>query len=248
MSWSSEHQSNSWVTEEPALKSTPSESFVSLWAYCRLGLQPYHPQNNGQLEWAHQTLICMIGKLHKDQKTEWLKHVPELVHAYNSMGSAITRYSPHYLIFRCQPHLPIDFYFSMIRGIKKHQCVDHYIAKLHDWLWETLKEAQMQSTSEAERQKWHYDRKANAILLEPGDLVLAKANTYRGRRKVKGWWELYKVECQVAEGIPSYLVKNQQTGCSWVLHWNQLFLIILPEGTHLCMLCRPSGQGALPPP
>ena len=77
-------------------------------------------------------------------------------------------------------------------------------------------EAQMQSTSEAERQKRYYNRKANAISLEPGDLVLAQADTYRGRRKVKDQWEeeLYKVECQIMEGISSYLMKNQQTGCS----------------------------------
>ena len=74
----------------------------------------------------------------------------------------------------------------------------------------------MPSTSEAERKKGHYDRKANAILLDPGDLILAKANAYRGRRKVKDWWvkELYEVEHQIAEGIPSYLMKNQWTRCS----------------------------------
>ena len=73
----------------------------------------------------------------------------------------------------------------------------------------------MQCTSEAEGQIWYYYRKANAVSLEPGDLALAKADAYRGRRKVKDWWEEepYNVECQIAEGIPSYLVKNQQTGC-----------------------------------
>ena len=78
----------------------------------------------------------------------------------------------------------------------------------------------MQSTSEAERQKWYYDRKPNTVSLEPGDLVLAKAETYQGRRKVKDWWEeeLYEVEHQVAEGIPSYLMKNQWTGQSKILH------------------------------
>ena len=68
-------------------------------------------------------------------------------------------------------------------GMKKHQCVDHYIAKLHKRQRETFKEAQVQSTSEAERQKWYYVRKANAISLEPGDLVLAKANAYMGGGK-----------------------------------------------------------------
>ena len=72
----------------------------------------------------------------------------------------------------------------------------------------------MQSTSEAERQKWHYDTKAITISLEPGELVLVKANTYREWRKVKDWWEeqQYEVEHQVAEGIPTYLMKNQWTG------------------------------------
>ena len=52
---------------------------------------------------------------------------------------------------------------------------------------------------EAERQKQHYNRKANAISLVPGDLVLAKVNTYRGRRKMNDQWveELYEVECQI---------------------------------------------------
>ena len=40
-----------------------------------------------------------------------------------------------------------------------------------------FEEAQVQSTSEVERQKWHYDRKAKTVSLELGDLVLAKAST-----------------------------------------------------------------------
>ena len=81
--------------------------------------------------------------------------------------------------------LSIDFSFPVIRDAEKHWCVDYYIAELHDQLQEVFKEVQMQSTSEAERQKWYYGRKANAILLETGDLVLAKADTYKGKRKVK---------------------------------------------------------------
>ena len=74
----------------------------------------------------------------------------------------------------------------------------------------------MQSMSEAERQKWYYDRKASAVLLETGDLVLAKANTCKGKIKVKDQWEEepYEVVCQVVDGIPSYLMKNQWTGVS----------------------------------
>ena len=89
--------------------------------------------------------------------------------------------------------------------MRKCQHIDHHIAELCEWLWEAFKEVQVQSTSEAERQKYYYGRKANAISLEPGDLVLAKADTFKGKRKVKDWWE-----CQVAEGIPSCLMKTSR--------------------------------------
>ena len=102
------------------------------------------------------------------------------------------------------------------------------------------------STSEVERQKQHYDRKASAISLEPGDVVLTKFNAYRGRRKVKDQWkeEPYKVEYQVAECIPSYLMKNQLTGCSRILHQMDLFSLLWQRGIISVWLCRPSGPGA----
>ena len=124
---------------------------------------PYHTQANGQVDQAHQTLMCMIGKLCKDQKADWPKHLSELVHAYNSMRSVITGYSPHCLMFRCRPCLPVGFYFPMISGTEKHWHVDYYIADLCKQLWEAFKEAQAQSMSQAERQKQYYDIKANAI-------------------------------------------------------------------------------------
>ena len=85
---------------------------------CKVRTSPYHAQTNGQAESAHQTLMCMIGKLSKDWKVYWPKHLPKLVHAYNSMRQAITRYSPHYLMFGCWPSLPVNFYFPIIKGTK----------------------------------------------------------------------------------------------------------------------------------
>ena len=202
---------------------------MGIW---KVRTSPYHAQTNGQVEWAHQMLMHMIGKLSKDWKADWPKHLPELVHAYNSTRSAITRYSLTLFDIWAPTTLTHWLLFTHDKGHEKHQHVDHYIAELPEWLWEAFKEAQVQSTSEAERQKWYYDRKANMVLLEPGDLDLAKANAYRGRRKVKDWWEEepYEMECQVAEGIPSYLMKNQQTGCSWVLHKIDFFSSLPTEG------------------
>ena len=197
---------------------------------------PYHPQTNGQVEQAHQMLMQMIGKLGKDWKADWPKHLLEWVHAYNSTRSGVTRYSPHYLMFGWWLHLPINICFPTIASTAELHYVNHYIADLCEQLCEAFKEVQVQSTSEAERQRWYYDHKVNAISLELGDLVLDKANVYKGRRKVKDQWkeETYEVECRTAECIPSCLVKNMQTGGSWVLQRNCPFSLPHNGGSLVC--------------
>ena len=41
----------------------------------------YHPQGNSQVEWAHQTLGRMIGKLEDEYKGQWPRHLLKLTHA-----------------------------------------------------------------------------------------------------------------------------------------------------------------------
>ena len=60
----------------------------------------HHPHGNDQVEHAHQTLERMIGKLEDEFKGQWPKHLSKLTCAYNLTQSAVTSYSPHFLMFR----------------------------------------------------------------------------------------------------------------------------------------------------
>ena len=64
-----------------------------------------------------------------------------------------------------------------------------YIASVRYRLRSTLWEAQAQSTAEACQQKGYYDRKIGAVNLKPGNLVLVKADAWKGKRKIKDRWE-----------------------------------------------------------
>ena len=66
----------------------------------QLQTTPYHPQMNGLVKRLHQTIIHMIGKLGEDKKADWPSHLAEIAHTYNATQSAVTGYSPHYLMFR----------------------------------------------------------------------------------------------------------------------------------------------------
>ena len=75
------------------------EELCSAFGIQKCRTTAYHAQCNGQVERFHQTLFRMIGKLSADKKAQWELHLPELLQAYNSTRSAVTGYSPHYLMF-----------------------------------------------------------------------------------------------------------------------------------------------------
>ena len=92
------------------------DEMFKILAAKKLQTTPYHPQTNGLVERLHQTIIRMIEKLGKDKKANWSGHLAEIVQAYNATHSAMTGYSPHYLMFRQRPRLPVDFYFPTFMG------------------------------------------------------------------------------------------------------------------------------------
>ena len=75
--------------------------------------------------------------------------------------------------------------------------------------------------AEAYEQKWYYDRKIGAVNLKPGDLVLVKADAFKGKRKIKDRWEEDTLEVvhQIETEVPSYKVANQH-GKSCIFYQN----------------------------
>ena len=88
------------------------------------------------------------------------------------------------------PRLPVNFVFPIVGSSKaptreaSARKVDTYVASVRDQLRSALKEVQAQSTAEACQQKWYYDQKVSAVNLKPGDLVLVKADAWKGKRKI----------------------------------------------------------------
>ena len=61
--------------------------------------------------------------------------------------------------------------------------------------------------------------------------MLKKADAFQGKRKVKDRWSEveYEVIRQVANGVPSYEIKDPSSNLQ-VTHRNQLFLLAIPHG------------------
>ena len=72
--------------------------------------------------------------------------------------------------------------------------------------------------------------------LKPGDLVLVKADAFKGKGKIKDTWgnEACEVVHQIVTDIPSYGVMDQCRQ-SFTLYQNQLLLVTSETGAPLCV-------------
>ena len=202
-----------------------------LYGVQKLRTLPYHAQTNGQVESMNQTIIRMIGKLEEDRKACWSKHLPKLLMAYNATRSAVTGYSPYYLLFGRRPRIPVDYLFPTLRDSPHQTKMEVSVAAMQKRLKEAFTVVRHLTSEEVARQCRYYDRKAGAVALQPGDVVMVHTNGFVGKRKVKDQWEDggFIVESQL-EDWPVYKVKyptsdDSQKPKYQILHRNRLLLV-----------------------
>ncbi|KAK3745778.1 hypothetical protein QZH41_015962 [Actinostola sp. cb2023] len=152
----------------------------------------------------------MLGTLGKEQKANWKDFVAPVVHAYNATKHESTGVSPFYLMFGRHPRLTIDVQFGHDpNGFprKKHSVFVDDLRKRLDYAY---KLAKVKAKSSAERQKKTYDgRKPTSNKLSPGDKVLVKNVTPKG--KLDNFWEddIYIVVAKLNEEIPVYQIQRE---------------------------------------
>ena len=105
------------------------------------------------------------------------------------------------------------------------------VAAMQKRLKEAFAVARCLTSEEAAKQCCYYDRKAGAVALQPGDVVMVHTDGFVGKRKVKNRWEDggFIVESQL-EDWPVYRVKgltsdDRQKPKYRILHRNRLLLV-----------------------
>ena len=206
-------------------------NLCELYGVQKLRTLPYHAQTNGQVERMNQTIIRMIGKLEQDKKACWSEHLPEMLAAYNGTRSAVTGYSPYFLLFGRKSRMPVDCLFPTLCDSPHQAKMEVSVAAMQKRLKEAFAVARHLTSQEAARQRRYYDRKAGAVALQPGDVIMVCTSGFVGKRKVKDRWEDggFIVESQL-EDWPVYKVRcltsdAKQKPKYRILHRNCLLLV-----------------------
>ena len=72
----------------------------------------YHPQGDGLVERFNRTLLDMLSTTIKDYPGSWENHVRAVCMAYNTSVQPTTGFTPFYLMFGRQAHIPIDVMYG----------------------------------------------------------------------------------------------------------------------------------------
>ena len=185
----------------------------------------------------NQTIIRMIGKLEQDEKARWSEHLPEMLSAYNGTRSMVTGYSPYFLLFGRKARMPVDYLFPTLRDSPHQTKMEVSVAAMQKRLKEAFAVARHLTSQEAAKQRCYYNRKAGAVALQPGDVVMVRTDGFVDKRKVKDRWEDggFIVESQL-EDWPVYRVRcptsdARQKPKFQILHRNRLFLVTNEDDT-----------------
>ena len=110
--------------------------------------------------------------------------------------------------------------------------MDCYVSTLYEHLKCATTLACTAADKEAQKFKRIYDKHAGTVAFHPGDKVLTHLNAFTGaRRKLKNQWnsQLHIVVCHMADGVPTYVVRNDNDGNESVFHCMRLLLWIAAD-------------------
>ena len=193
---------------------------------------PYHPEGNGQVECFNRTLLSMLRTLPEPYKSHWKDHLNKVIHAYNFTQHESTGHSPFYLTFGCRPCLPIDL-VSNLKPPVENKPYPKYVADWQSAMKEAYNIAASKCKVQGDKAKAFYDLKVQSSTLLPGDRVLIKNLSERGRPgKLRPYWEdkVHVIIHRKSPDSPVYQLKPENgTGPIRTLHRNLLF----PCGTLL---------------
>ena len=139
----------------------------------------YHPQMNGQCERFNSNLINMLVTLPPECQSDWKASIGALVHAYNCTQNSTMGFSPYYLMYRRQPHLPTDVTLGPTPRSITMPTSTKYVQKLRERIKWTHRKANPFQQKETWCHKHNYDKPSKAVSLRMGYTVLVHVTTFK---------------------------------------------------------------------
>ena len=128
-------------------------------------------------------------------------------------------------MFGGHPRLAIDSFLGLQKDFETRKRHKDYVDGLKARLDNAYRTANEEAKDAARKQKKHYDKKVRHVALQPGDRVLVRNVSLKGRQKLADIWDKYPyiVKSQPINDIPVYEVQGENSPSKTrLLHRNML--------------------------
>ena len=99
--------------------------------------------------------------------------------------NSTTGFSPCYLMFGRQPHLPVDVTLGLAPCTIMEPNTSKFVQKLRECARRDQKKAEAFQAKEAQRHKCNYNKRGRAAALEVGDTVLVHVTAFKDHHKIQ---------------------------------------------------------------
>ena len=123
----------------------------------------------------------MLGTLSPEWKSDWKSSIAVLVHAYNCTRNSSMAFSPYFLMYGWQPHLPINVTLGLVTTLVTTPTSTKYVQRLRECIRCAHRKANQFQQKEVWHHKQNYDRCSRAVALREGDTVLVHVTAFKGR-------------------------------------------------------------------
>ncbi|KAK0144590.1 Retrovirus-related Pol polyprotein from transposon 412 [Merluccius polli] len=145
---------------------------------CELGISQavssaYHPQSQGVLERAHQTLKTMLKTYSIQFPGDWDVALPFILFAMRDSLNESTGFTPFELVFGHEVRSPLKLFKEQLLQNKPGASMLQYVSEFKDRLWSACQVARDNLAQAQNRMKEQFDQRAVDRCFSVGDQVLA---------------------------------------------------------------------------
>lgn len=123
-------------------------------------------------------------------------------------------------MFGRKPKEPIDSVFETVVDKSNNRTAAEYLEDLKVRLKTTQNLVKQYSDKARLKQKYHFDKKANAAKKTVGEKVFVETLSFEGKHKIADRFEedLYEVVEQPRQEIPLFKIRSEKKGIEKTLH------------------------------
>ena len=194
---------------------------------------PYNLHGNAPTERLNHTLIGLLKSLPKEQKSNWLLHLPSLVFSYNATPHDTTGYQPYELMFGCKAPTMCNSWLRLGNyndNFLQSKCT--WVNQQHELILAANRQALKRMKISAEKSvSWAGGKALNIPI---GNLVLLHDHP-KGWNKIQDNYknELFVMESQ-HQDLNVYVIKPLNgKGPICKVNWQQLFDLQKTQGSDM---------------